>query len=491
MTDKEFEGQQIETDVTVVGYGGAGATAAISAHDNGAEVIVLEKMPAGGGNTKVSAGVIMNPGGTSSTRYIETLCAGTTESEIIKTFVENAIKNNDWLKEIGGETEPRQPGIDILYPSVPLPCWPGIPNGEKISRYTVKRKEGAGLEMGFGEPLWQLLSKSVEHRKIRVMTSTRARQLLTNKKGEVIGVVAERENQNILLKARRAVILTCGGFEHNEEMKLTYLPTKPFYAFGCLGNTGDGIEMATKVGAALWHMTAVASPLGFKTPEYQAAFYIRIYGGRFIYVDIDGNRFTNEAGLEMHEMRRVVSHFDIERFCYPRMPTYAIFDDVTRRRGPINTQALGVNRAYDWSLDNSREIAKGWIKKGQNIRALAKEISVDGSALEKSISRYNEFCQSGVDSEFNRAKESLEPIDKAPYYAIKLWPCLLNTQGGPRRDEQARVLDHDTKPIPRLYSAGELGSLWGFIYEAAGNLAECLVFGRIAGKNAAIEKPWS
>lgn len=483
------EKQGLEADVVVVGYGGAGAAAAITAHDSGARVIVLEKMAAGGGNTRVSAGVMMGPKGMGVVTYIEALCAGTTGHDIIETYVENVIKNKDWLTKLGGETEPRLPGLDVLYPAVPMPCWPNIPGGEFISRYQVKpgeREPGKGL----AEKLWQVLSGAVTQRGITVMTNTPAKELVTDSTGAVVGVIAEKEGRRISITAKRAVVLTCGGFEYNEAMKQAFLPCQPFYAFGNPGNTGDGIVMAQKVGAALWHMTATASPFGFKTDEFQPAFYIRMHGGRFIYVDKSGKRFANETGLEMHDMWRECAYFDVHSFAYPHMPVFAIFDDVTRRRGPLKTNGLGANLSYEWSLDNAKEVAKGWITEGKTIRELAGKVSVDAATLEKTVQKYNQVCKAGKDTEFDRAKESLEPIEKAPYYAIKLWPCLLNTQGGPRRDKSARVLGYDNKPISRLYSAGELGSLWGFIYEAGGNIPEALAFGRIAGQNAAAEKPW-
>ena len=81
------------------------------------------------------------------------------------------------------------------------------------------------------------------------------------------------------------------------------------------------------------------------------------------------------------------------------------------------------------------------------------------------------------------------PIDSPPYYALELWPGIISTSGGPRHDKDSRVLDHGGNPIPRLYAAGELGSLFGWLYEPGGGLCECIVFGRIAGKNAASEHP--
>ncbi|MCB1742807.1 MAG: FAD-binding protein, partial [Gammaproteobacteria bacterium] len=85
----------------------------------------------------------------------------------------------------------------------------------------------------------------------------------------------------------------------------------------------------------------------------------------------------------------------------------------------------------------------------------------------------------------------LNPIRRAPFYALELSPSMLNTQGGPRRNEHARIVRPDGTPIGRLYSAGELGSIYSYLYQGTGNIGECLVFGRIAGRNAAAEKAWT
>jgi succinate dehydrogenase/fumarate reductase flavoprotein subunit len=484
--------QVMEADVVVVGYGGAGATAAITAHEHGAKVLILEKMPASGGNTRVCVGAIMEPTDMRCVQYFETLCKGTTEREIIEAFVEEAMKNKEWVKALGADILAKFKSPDVLYPPVPIPTWPYMQGAQYVSRFraALKNREPDEEWCLGGKSLWELLSSEVERRSITVMTSTPAKELIQSENGEVVGVVAEKEGEKLSVMSRKAVVLTCGGLEHNEAMKQAFLPGRPFYGLGCLGNTGDGVVMAQKVGAALWHMTSVASPLGFKAPEYEAAFHIRMYGEKFIYVDSDGKRFVNETGgVELHDAWRTVLHFDPSRLSYPRIPSYAIFDDVTRRRGPIHFQALGANQDYEWSLDNSKEVAKGWISKGKTIRELARRISIDESSLENTVNKYNQFCKDGRDPETGRSKETLVPIDKSPYYAIQLWPCLLNTQGGARRDKNARVLNHEGKPIPRLYSAGEFGSIWGFVYEAGGNIAECLAFGRIAGRNAASEEP--
>lgn len=492
MTSEINEEHVSEADVVIVGYGGAGATAAITAHDDGATVIIVEKMSSGGGNTRISGGGLFKSTSMEYVRYLEALSLGTTEKEILKAYAETLLHIEDWIGKIGGDLM-RRPHLEVTYPPMPSgPHFPKVPGAEHII-YNLSVK-GSETETG-GKRLWRLLSTNVERRAIAVMTNTPAKGLVTNQKGEVIGVVADKEGKKILVKARRAIVLACGGFEYDDGMKDAYLPCKHFYAFGSPGNTGDGIYMAQKVGAALWHMTGAVGYLGFKTPEYQAAFAIRFYNEGFIYVNSQGRRFCSETELEHHHGWLAFSRLDARKVSshpgYPDIPTFAIIDDVTRRKGPLNrrTNPQGFNQdLYEWSLDNSKEVAKGWIAQAKTIRELARRISVDELSLESTVAKYNECCKAGNDVEFGRARETLGAITTPPFYAIELWPSLVNTQGGPRRDEKARVLDREGKPIPRLYAAGELGSIFGRLY-SGNNLTECIAFGQIAGRNAAAEKP--
>lgn len=502
MVRKTLVDRELETDVVVVGYGGAGATAAIAACDSGARVIILEKMPAGGGNTLASANSILVPKAMGAVQYFESLSGGTTDHEVIQAFIENGLKVEGWIHELGSETEPHVPPPDIMFPRLGLPSWPNAPGGRFIARIYLKKKDNERLHLdaaasaerdvrtGGRDPksLWEFLATNVERRGITVMTNTPATELIT-RDGEIVGVVAKERGRKVSIRAKRGVILTCGGFEYNEQMKEAFLPCGPFYCFGPPGNTGDGIVMAQRVGAALWHMTSLFGPLSFKAPGIEAGFVIRVPGERFIFVDRDGKRFTNEPGLKIHDMWRAVSGYDPERNRYPRIPTYCIFDEVTRLRAPLY-RGTGANQTYEWSLDNSKEVAKGWIVREETIRALARRLSLDEGTLENTVNKYNECCRNGVDAEFGRPKAFLGPVENPPFYAITLWPGLMSTHGGPRRDKDARVLDNEGKPIPRLYSAGELGALSSLQYEAGTDLCECLVFGRIAGENAAAEKPW-
>jgi len=165
-----------------------------------------------------------------------------------------------------------------------------------------------------------------------------------------------------------------------------------------------------------------------------------------------------------------------------------------RQGGPVGRPEIpcGFNEIegiYEWSLDNSKEIAKGWIIRAMSIAELAERTSIDAQTLESTITKYNDYCRAGYDADFGRSKESLKAIEGPPYYAFQVETTVADTKGGARRDKEARVLDLDGKPIPRLYAAGEFGSIWGFLYQTATNVAEALVFGRIAGHNAAMNPP--
>jgi succinate dehydrogenase/fumarate reductase flavoprotein subunit len=149
-----------------------------------------------------------------------------------------------------------------------------------------------------------------------------------------------------------------------------------------------------------------------------------------------------------------------------------------------------VVKKMQFSKDCSEEVAKGWIQKADTIADLAVKINLNPKNLTKAVDKWNDACDKGLDTEFGRSAANLGPIKQGPFYAMRISLGILNTQGGPKRNAKAQIVDPDDKPIPRLYSAGELGSMYSFLYNGGGNIGECLAFGRIAGRNAAAEKPW-
>jgi succinate dehydrogenase/fumarate reductase flavoprotein subunit len=299
-------------------------------------------------------------------------------------------------------------------------------------------------------------------------------------------------------------VLACGGFQANREMLVNYLPyfaQLPVFPFGTPHNTGDGIVMAMQAGAKLWHMSGCElGTFAPRAPSEKFGVGVRLErqlpsGSAAIYVNKSAKRFMNESVLLSHRKDLFkIQQFDHERAEYPNLPFYMVFDETYRRKRPIVGVHMGwwyVHRLYQWSRDNSAEIAQGWILKADTIGELAKKIGVDQRALERTVSHYNEYCANGADPEFRRAKDWLVPLSAPPYYATELCEPIINTQGGPKHNARAQVLDHDDRPIPRLYAAGELGSFFFPLYESASNIPEALAFGRIAGAQAAALEPWA
>ncbi len=487
MADSVRQNDELECDVLIVGYGGAGAAAAITAHDAGANVIVMEKMAEPGGNTRVSMCSWFNtPPGMEeqAIAHIEALCLGRTDRSVIAAYVEASSKNKEWIESLGATTKVTRLPM-VRYPQVTHPSWPNFPGADAMVNHTVPAERD---NERVGERFWRLLEGQVAQRNIRILLGTAASELLTNSNGEVVGAVADQNGRQVRINAKRAVVLTTGGFEFNEEMKREYLPVTPFYGIGSPGNTGDGITMAQKLGAQLWHMDVVVGGFGIVTDEAPVPFGISYAGPGFVYVNTHGQRFTNETGWEIHFAWQALSIVDPKQPGFPTIPIYGICDHETFQKGPISLTGAGYGIGGKWSADNSAELAKGWIKRGDTIAELAAQISLDEAALEQTLTRYNDLCTAGADTDFHRSRETLKPL-KAPFYAVELWPRIVNTMGGPRRDAEARVLDTKGKPIARLFSAGELGSLWGHLYCGGGNVGEAIAVGRIAGENAAAERP--
>ena len=174
-------------------------------------------------------------------------------------------------------------------------------------------------------------------------------------------------------------------------------------------------------------------------------------------------------------------------------PMFMICDHTLFSTGPLYDKHPShgwtqIIERYDWSEDNSAELAKGWIRTADSIAGLAAVLGLDPTTLADTVSRWNRHCEAEHDADFGRAL-MLAPIVAKPFYAVELSPSMLNTQGGPRRNEEGQIVRPDGSPIPRLYRAGELGSIYSYLYQGTGNIGECLAFGRISGRNAAAETP--
>jgi succinate dehydrogenase/fumarate reductase flavoprotein subunit len=472
-----------EYDVVVVGFGGAGAVAALAASQEGASVAVLEKGDSGGGNTQDAGGSLRQIASPeAATEYLTRLSQGGTPPEMIESFVQHTNSAIDWLRELGLLlTSGDGPWTDWKFPAVTHDPFPNVPGsyglGDRVR--VVRESEPHG-----GSALWEGLRSAVDNHDITVHLDTRAISLCRSATGRVTGVETLGPNGPMTIQANRGLVLACGGFSANSGMQRDFLGLV-LPAFGNPdGNTGDGLRLTQSVGADLWHMTAVAAVLGYRIDGVPSAFRHHMYSGSFIYVDQYGRRFVDEMGLDNHAMPWAFRYMDPYLPGYPRIPAYLVFDEAARVAGPIVKDGLGYHRRdWSWSSDNSVEIERGWITRGDSAESIAEGLNLPGTRLEKTINDYNQSAMAGDDASFGRRPDSLIPLTP-PFYGIALWPCLLNTQGGPRRDATGAVLDRDRKRIPGLFSAGELGSMWTELYPGGGNLMECIVSGMAAGRSA-------
>ena len=477
-----------ETDVVIVGTGHAGLAAAITASDAGAKVLILEKMKKEheGGNSKVSGNMWWTPTNLpEAVQYIDALSYGLTDKECVRVLAEEMMKLNVWLEKLGIKNAP----LGLFQPE-----HPELPGAACVRTWSNGGGSGDGK-------LWTPLREQVERRRIEVMYESAATDLFQSQTGEIAGIRADSGGKALSIKAKRGVILACGGFEFDFEMQKQFLPGWPSYCQGTPGNTGDGIRMAQQVGAALWHMNNPLAGLGgIVVPEFAPVVIpisIRAQGGH-IRVDKAGKRFMSETRASRHGFghKEYLMFFDGVEGDFTRLPCFAVFDESTRLKGPLVSSSFkfgwfGWFSGYEWSKDNSKEIDKGWIVKGETLAELSSRLGIKGNGLEETVAKYNGYCRSQLDPEFDRRKETLIPLEKPPYYAVKLYPIMFNTQGGPKRNSMCQIVDPRNRPIRRLYSAGELGSFWGWMYNGGGNNSECLCTGQIAARNVVSEKPWS
>lgn len=437
-------------DVVVVGSGGAGLAAAIQAHDLGASVVVVEKMPVIGGNTnKASAG--MNAAETKFQKlkgivdskdlfYKETLTGGKNKNnpELLRYFVENAPDAIDWLDNNGIELS----GITTT-------------GGMSIDR-THRPASGAAV----GGFLISGLQKNINRRGIEVMLDTNVTEILTENH-KVVGVKVSEEDGSVQTIKAKAVIIATGGFSANREMVEKYRPDlKGFVTTNHKGATGSGIMILEKLGAGTVDMKEIQiHPTVEQTTSYLISESIR--GGGAILVSQKGQRFVNEL-----DTRDKVS---AEIIHLPEHYAYILFDQQVRNE----------NKAVE------EYVSHDLVVQADTIKDLADKLSIDSNTLSQTIERYNHFAETKRDEDFGRTTGMRHPINKGPFYAIKIAPGVHHTMGGVTINTDTQVLDTDKQVIQGVFAAGEVvGGVHGANRIGGNAVADIIIFGMQAGRKA-------
>jgi succinate dehydrogenase/fumarate reductase flavoprotein subunit len=527
-------------DVVVVGSGAAGVAAALSAQHHGAKAIVLERSDKLGGTTACSAGGIWIPNndhmhevGSRDSRkqalaYLRSLSLGGMDMELAEVYVDEApgvvrsleadkslsfvaTSLPDYQPENAGGTFGRTLTPQLFpagelgdlrsslrpAPMFPVPfCWDDVQHGINLTDPKVFQDRVTRGLVGGGEALMAGMIKQAVDKGVLFRSKARGRKLVIDN-GTVIGLEYEdKDGRPRKICARRAVVLASGGFEWNKELVRDHVAgpiEAPLSPPSC---EGDGLIMAMEAQAAIANTKEAAWMPAICIPgeNYDGEQLYRLTGGEranpgSIMVNRAGKRFVNEAH-NYNDVGRAMHNFDEMKFDYPNLPCWIIVDAEYMERYTFATRLPG-------------DPIPGWMEAASTLHELAHKIGISPTGLEKTVLRYNAHVERGSDPDFGRGTSSydlafgdssrdgpfqtLGPIDRAPFYACRVYSGVLQTKGGPKINVKSQVLNVRRKPISGLYAAGNVSAgFTGMAYPGGGgSVGPAMVFGYIAGRNAA------
>lgn len=449
--------EDVQTDVLVVGAGGAGVMAAVEAsigsssnESSGLNVMLIEKAGFIGGNTSVSGGV----------RYLYEDETGNYD----QAWVENSLN---------AEMATLQPymeldfNVDLMRHEIEV----NPHTNQLLEDIGVKSKDNWGYKAfdtndGHIDPKWSgsyftyAVKPYLEKSEIDLRLNTEAVELLQDESGAVIGVKVTDNEGTYNIYAKKVVLAT-GGFAHNRDLVEKYAPefTKGM-VFAAGTNTGDGIIMAEAIGAQIigdkmfGHIGADA--LEGARPDFGGSIY---YGSHpVIYINMDGQRFVNEDKNK-----------------------YVIYHDLLKQ--PKQT-GWGIVDGDNVNLEPLKNSTSSHVVHADSLEELAVLIGVDEKALLATINKYNEDVKNGVDTQFNVTQERLDSIDQAPYYAYTINPITFSSMVGVKVDGDCRVLNEDDQVIENLFAAGDMvlgGNKTSYYFDARG-VGTAMYTGTICGQ---------
>lgn len=456
---KDLDSDEFTFDVVIIGSGGAGLAAAVEASSNGATVAVLEKNVLPGGNTMVS-GADMN-------------AAGTEVQKRLNIKDEISWHKEDTLK--GGDNKGNEKLVTILTQNAPVDAkWltdeikvDFLPDrviqfgGHRVPRALVPRS-------GHGDNLIYKLQEYAEKQGTKLFFSTKATDLMVDD-GVVVGVKAINNDKEVVFHAKKAVIIASGGFASNVEMRKKYNKNydERFLTTSTAGATGDGIVMAENIGSNLIDMQYI-QVYPICNPVTGIISYVA--DSRFdgaILVNKQGKRFVNEM-----ERRDVISNAILAQS--DRMG-YLIWGDEVE---DVSKNVQKYDKEFEMLVKDKL------IHKANSIDELADFFGVDKAQLQATIKQWNQYAAKGSDPDFSKIG-AFHPIMKPPFYMQRATPSAHHTMGGIQINEKAQVMNTKGEVIPHLYAAGEVtGGIHGTNRLGGNAIADIIVFGRIAGKNA-------
>ncbi len=503
-----------EYDVVVIGLGGAGANAAVAAYEEGATVLVCEKAPEGQEpcNTKASGQFVMATDDADQLyTYLSQLMGKfqNWDEEALRGYCEGCAGNFEWMcGPMGGD-------VSIIYPQTSpadnqnfffeygntswkleedpwglgysgyVYTWDEFPEIPESAHCKCLTATGTRFDAGYYNLCMAAVNARVDGEQLTVWRGCPGKRLVTDAEGAVVGVVVEKDGEELAIKANGGVCLCTGGLEANQDMMSDFTQVPYVYLQAGTMNTGDGIRMAQQVGAQLWHMSNVSGFMwAYQSPYLSTCSSLAFgFNPKGVYVGPSGKRFQDETAYNRHGRIDIGGRWIMTPL---PLPCYYIVDSAQASSPLMST----------FSENNESELADGQVIMGETLEELSANIRAVGEApdfnlngeLDTALAKYNAHCHAndGAGEEDDWGRACSIPVETGPFYAVKLGPTMYNTQGGPRRNQFAQVIGIDGYPIPGLFEGGEMGSVFCDMYNGSGNLGETMVFGRYAGKNAAL-----
>jgi fumarate reductase flavoprotein subunit len=484
MSEKEQSTDTISTKVCIIGGGGAGLAAAVTAAQKGADVTVIERRRILGGNSSLARGLL----GVESPVQKRQYCYISTDDafklamkhghwqlnpKLIRAFIDKSGDTIRWLEEKGVT-------FDVLsnWPNQFPRTWHG-PRGK-----------------GFGHEIIKALAKDCEALGVRILMETKAQDLIVNERG-VAGVIAQTKQGQTLRIESQAVIIASGGFGGNEELLRKYFPFYNDYVhLAGVANMGEGMMMATGVGAATTPMMLHLEGCAFVAGE-PAVLVAAAQQPFAVWVNKVGERFVDESYITLD------SCFDTA-WAVVRQPDgmhYSLLDEGTKRK----MIEEGVDKGHRASASSAvyppgstlpdlepvleSAVERGVVAISNSWDEIAKWMGADPQSLKATIEQYNLSCDHRRDEFLAKDPRFLIPLRTPPYYAIKCGTRLLGTVGGIKCNEKMEAISKEGNPIPGLYAAGSDVGEWEpetYNFHLSGSTYGFAVnSGRIAGESAA------
>jgi fumarate reductase flavoprotein subunit len=438
-------------DVIVIGSGGAGLSAAVAAADASARVIVVEKEPVIGGNSKLAAGGL-NAAETRQQAALgiedslalmtaDTINGGKDKNDpvLVQVLVSESAGSVDWLTSMGADMS------DV-----------GRMGGASVDR---THRPAGGLAVG--KHIVQVLYDRASQLDVDLRVNTRAVEILEDQSGAVRGLLVQGKYTGLYWIQAPTVVVAAGGFGKNNDLVASFdEKLRGFAATNQPGATGDGLNVATRAGAGTLDMQFIQAHPTY-SPVGGVLVTEAVRGNGAILVNEAGRRFVNELTT-----RDVAAAAILEQ---AGDHAYLIFDESVRR-------SLQQIEGY---------VELGAVDEQLTLSDLADSLGMDATVLTATVERYNGFVAAGTDQEFSR-QDMARPIAEEAFYAIEVTPAIHHTMGGLRINSQTQVLSGDGESIRGLFAAGEVtGGVHGANRLGGNAVSDIVTFGRRAGQRAA------